>query len=437
MAVLVAACLLAMGAWSATSASAAPWLQVTTTPQPTNLPPGGTGRIFVIVTNLGDETLDGVTKPLTIKDVLPPGLTATAIKGNAGFDLVFPSGTGGTTECTLATVTCQWSGGTVEPYERIWVEISVSVSAGAASSEVNETSVTGPGLLAVSNKHTLKISSAPVGFGVDNYEITPEEEGGARDTQAGSHPFQLTSTIAFNETAAAPYQPAPPKDLHFKLPPGLVGNPTPFPRCTTADFISTKNSGANSCADKTGAGVAQVTVNEPGFFGLVNFESPLFNLVPERGEPAKFGFDIAIAKTFVVLDTSVRTGGDYGVTVSVKDIPQLAVLLESRVTFWGVPGDQRHDNSRGWFCGPPHLDSAKQNANSRKKKSHNRFSRCRRRVRVRCHDRSKPIRGGTRAPSACSIRMWLSARLAAVTVLASNRLSASPPTARPGAHRPA
>jgi hypothetical protein len=49
----------------------------------------------------------------------------------------------------------------------------------------------------------------------------------------------------------------------------------------------------------------------------------------------------------VVLDTSVRTGGDYGVVVSVPDIPDDTGFIGTQATFWGVPGDPRHDTSRG------------------------------------------------------------------------------------------
>jgi hypothetical protein len=54
----------------------------------------------------------------------------------------------------------------------------------------------------------------------------------------------------------------------------------------------------------------------------------------------------------VTLDTSVRSGPgeDYGVTVSASSITQLANPLSTQVTFWGVPGDPRHDQSRGWGC---------------------------------------------------------------------------------------
>ncbi len=49
----------------------------------------------------------------------------------------------------------------------------------------------------------------------------------------------------------------------------------------------------------------------------------------------------------MVLDTSVQTGGDYGVTVTVPDITQLVAFVGSQVTFWGSPADPRHDTQRG------------------------------------------------------------------------------------------
>jgi hypothetical protein len=108
----------------------------------------------------------------------------------------------------------------------------------------------------------------------------------------------------------------------------------------------------DDCPAEAAVGIASVTVREspagggtrsPGTEAL-----PLFNLVPGRGEPARFGFF-----TFgipVVLNTSVRTGEDYGVTVRVENIEEELGLLESQVTFWGVPEDPRHDASRGYEC---------------------------------------------------------------------------------------
>ncbi len=77
---------------------------------------------------------------------------------------------------------------------------------------------------------------------------------------------------------------------------------------------------------------------------------PVFNLEPAFGEPARFGF--LLPATPVLIDTAVRSGPgeDYGVTASSYNITQLAALIASQVTLWGVPGDPRHDNARGWGC---------------------------------------------------------------------------------------
>src|SRR6185312_1036382 len=96
-------------------------------------------------------------------------------------------------------------------------------------------------------------------------------------------------------------------------------------------------------------GAALITIYEPTLLhGVSSLPVPVFNLAPAVGEPARFGFEIF--ENPVILDTSLRTGGDYGVTVNVKNISELPNFVASRVTFWGVPGDPRHDSQRGWPC---------------------------------------------------------------------------------------
>jgi hypothetical protein len=314
--------------------AAAPWWHVESISRPANLQPGVEGQIVVIAVNRGDADADGSKEQVTITDKLPSGVQALSIQGAAD-DESHP------VECSLGTLKCT-SAATVRPYRQIRVVIGVMPRAGARSGEVNEASVSGGEGARKSFAQQLKVGGAQ-SFGVERYELTPEEEGGAIDTQAGSHPFQLTTTLMLNQTPQDKASGGMVKDLRFKLPPGLIGNPSPFPQCTLSQFFTFSGSIGNQCSATTVLGVARVTVNE---FGTLI--SPVFNLEPSVGEPARFGF--MFPGTPVMLDTSVRTGGDYGVTVRVDNIPQMVDFLSSQVTFWGVPGDPRHDISRGSGC---------------------------------------------------------------------------------------
>jgi hypothetical protein len=308
------------------------------------------GHILVTATNLGDEYANPSDDPITISDRLPADLEAIGIEADA--DEAYGEGEGqvggNALTCELGSLTCTFTGTTpqklVGPYEQIQVRIAVKVKAGGGAEESNEADIAGGGAKGVTVKRPVVISAAPPPFGVNTYEMRPEDEGGNVDTQAGSHPFQLTTTILFNEEVEG--QPvALAKDLHFNLPPGLIGNPTPIEQCPLQDFLDGKG-----CAISSVLGVARVTtrVTLGGKYVNVPWAVALYNLVPAVGEPARFAF--MVSGTPVILDTAVRTGGDYGVTVNVTNISQTAEFTGSEVTFWGVPGDARHDNVRGENC---------------------------------------------------------------------------------------
>jgi hypothetical protein len=340
-------------------ASSGVWWHVGSVSFPTQLEPGGKGYISVSAVNRGYRDAEGATSPITITDVLPPGVEATAVhsrKEPAAAACTF--GAHNSASCTYEAA--------VRPYARVWMVIAVKVVASPAASEVSEVSVSGGNAAAETVQSVLHLEGGEPQFGVESYELAPEEVGGGLATQAGAHPFQLATTITFNKTgqfpqggsgvketypeliSGIPMQPALPKDVNVKLPPGLIGNPTPFPQCTAAQFTTEQAYNTNECPQDTAVGFANVMIDESKVFGIRMWQPPVFNLVPERGEPARFGFTIEGAPVY--LDASVRTGGDYGVTVDVTNISQLATLLESEVIFWGVPGDPRHDISRGWQC---------------------------------------------------------------------------------------
>jgi hypothetical protein len=316
------------------------------------------GQIVVTATNLGDAPVEGATNPLTITDTLPPGLEAVAMEAFAGQHTFGPTGEDGPVQCKVKVLTCIYgeAGDVLPPFREIEVLISVKVKEGAQTGESNEASVSGGaagGGGSVSVKHPVTISDTATPFGVEGYELTAEEEGGAADTLAGSHPFQLTTTFNLNDIVDQSGAPAPAqltKDLHFKWPAGLVGNPTPIPRCTLGLFLKVKSplEVRNACPADTAVGVALTTIHLPGENygpGAYTFTDPVFNLEPEQGEPAKFGFLVPGAPIYI--NPSVRDGQDYGIDVNVENITEEASFLRSSVTIWGVPGEPEHDISRG------------------------------------------------------------------------------------------
>ncbi len=340
--------LLAMLAVGAPGAYAeAPAWSITTEAAPTNLAPGGEGQLIIAADDIGDGPANGgAGSPITITDVLPAGVKALAITGTVknGVAVKCPPG-----EPPAPPFTCTFTG-TLNPYERLTITITIKAEVPPGTVAAPPTTVTAGGggaVAAVTRSAQLHISAAPTAFGVQNFESQATTEAGAPDTQSGGPPFQLTTTLVTNQSATR--QPASlPKDLLFDLPPGLIGNPTAVAQCSEVDFAALVEE-TNLCPPSSVVGIATLVANEPAFAHVLTKTVPVFNLVPGRGEPARLGFEV-IGKVPVVIDTSVRSGRDYGVVATVENATQVAGLLSSQVTLWGDPGDARHNNSRGWEC---------------------------------------------------------------------------------------
>ena len=318
----------------------------------------------------GDAATSGA---VTVKDALPPGMEPVAIKGVAGGNLHNTTLNRGPVDCTVATLTCHFEPyepeagrqihPSLRPYEEIEVDITVRPAPGAVAGEHNTVTVSGGGAThPATASRELELGSTER-FGFEDYQLIPESPGGAIDTQAGSHPFQLTNITTLNAAPPLnlegelteldfPKTVGLTKDVIAELPPGFIGNPTPFAQCTDAQFGAFLQPGGhyiNECPASSAIGVATVSFTQAGLFHYETVSAPIFNVTPRAGEPARFGFKaLGIASAF--LDTSVRTGGSYGVTVAASTISQQVYLDSVKLTFWGVPGDPRHDHQRGWEC---------------------------------------------------------------------------------------
>jgi hypothetical protein len=190
------------------------------------------------------------------------------------------------------------------------------------------------------------VSPAFAELSLQKFAISAQNEDGTPDVQAGSHPYALTNTFVLND--AGPGNSL--KNVRLELPPGFVGDPNATPKCTYQEFakgLIRELGTPKTCSNEAAIGLATTYVIEsehPGF--VFPTTDPVFNLVPPPGVAAEFGFVVAHT-TPVLLQTSVRAGGDYGLTTSVPNINQGVVVGASKVTIWGVPASPVHNAYRG------------------------------------------------------------------------------------------
>ncbi|HEY2054665.1 MAG TPA: hypothetical protein VGH14_12085 [Solirubrobacterales bacterium] len=189
--------------------------------------------------------------------------------------------------------------------------------------------------------------SAFARFGIASFdgEVT-RNAAGDPDTQAGSHPFEVSTTINFNLREGKEKGTMVPdgnvRDVDVELPAGLIGDPSATERCTAAQFAGGFN---NSCPDNTQVGVTSLTV-----LGGKTLSFPVFNLVPPPGTPALFGFVVLVDP--VTATATVRpaeNGGNegYGLDIHLENISQGLPLEGTSLTFWGNPSDEAHNAERG------------------------------------------------------------------------------------------
>ncbi|HEY3946064.1 MAG TPA: hypothetical protein VGL78_12625 [Solirubrobacteraceae bacterium] len=293
--------------------------EVSSRSDPTNLAPGTTGQVDLAVQEIGArESYEGAI----LTDTLPVGVEGVA---EGGWTCI-----GGSPD------SCVMELPEFYPGRRAEYSLSVHVSAGTAEGAVqNVAAVSGGGAsTGVTTSDTLQISSAPIKFGFAHARAWFSNAEGGFDTQAGTHPYAFTFDFDLNMEHGSPAS-GEIRNLTFNLPPGVIGNPTVVARCTREEFNEEIcPAGSQVGVDDTGLGGGSLPIS---------FALPVFNLVPPPGAPAEFGF--VLAGNHVLLDASVRSDGDYGITEHVNNLPQRLIVMNS-ITIWGTPSDSSHDHLR-------------------------------------------------------------------------------------------
>jgi hypothetical protein len=207
----------------------------------------------------------------------------------------------------------------------------------------------------------LLAASPASAFEIVNPEVEFEDEAGDPVTEAGTHPFGITTTLFVdreNIPAGGPCKTAGAecetptgqmRDLRVTLPPGFIGNQTAVPRCAGADFATIDKSVSQpACDDSTAIGVTGVQaefdpieVGRPFPFYYV----PVYNLAPPPGAAAKFGF--IVQNVPVTTEIFVSKSFPYNLEARLHNTSQALLFYGAELTIWGNPADSVHDPIRG------------------------------------------------------------------------------------------
>jgi hypothetical protein len=357
LAVLIAGvAALAVGPWApvATAAGApAPALGLEAHSVPTVMRPGAisegehgfTEGVFAdarIEATLINRGAGETTQPITVVDDVPSGLTVSGTLRSEW--LLGTNGTAveenpGGNPCQVAgnTVTC-----TIEkrlpPGQIIHIYIPVDVAAGASGGVENEITATAQGARSGASTSIIPIGeeTPPFGFVEEGGLSAKVFDESGEVPAAGTHPYSfsiLAQTPQVTTQGAKIRSLQPLRSLYFELPEGLVANPLAQVRCRPARLESEGNA---LCPVGSQVGVIRFTV------ASARFEEALYDLVPPRGVPAEFGFN--------VFETQIRVrgglSGDFRLSSSSTEILSKFSLSNVEAELWGEPSNGGHDHIR-------------------------------------------------------------------------------------------
>jgi hypothetical protein len=307
-------------------------------------------RYQLLLQNNGDEA----SKPgVKISDVLPHGLTLSyeAVSGSH-VDGVEWECSG---EAPESSVLCSFPesipAGGYSPRLTIYVVApSVAMEQEFAATKVplkNTVTVEGGGASPVTSVQE-SVLDKPAAFELNEFAFDPQLAGGASASAAGGHPWQLTTTFGV-PSQQSPYsrernfEPVHDfKSVAVELPAGVVGDPLATARCTESELREGHCPAASAVgvfalqSGSSAGGIFESTGEFDAFPGVCC--SVVYDLVPEAGYPAEFGFDYGTTIPITFYANVVHTGTGYRVRVTVPGVGVTKALIGTSVTFFGDPG---------------------------------------------------------------------------------------------------
>jgi hypothetical protein len=192
-------------------------------------------------------------------------------------------------------------------------------------------------------------ASAQASFGLKEFDTYFAEADGSPALQAGSHPYELVTSLALNTVPGPPFGENPDeevKDIEVELPAGFAGDPSAMATCPTEDFVRSQQGNSQTalstlCPDNTAIGEVTAEAEKPGS----HYHAAVYNLEAGPGEAAKFGF--VVFKVPIFVSATVSPEQPHNIIAKITNVSQVLRFYGSKFILWGNPSDPSHDSVRG------------------------------------------------------------------------------------------
>lgn len=291
---------------------------------------------LVTAANVGAKATSGA---ITFEDTVPAGLEVLAVRlflrdpTKVPAESLLPPA-----DCAAAAnqITCHYAGA-LAPEHGLALRVYVRVAAGAEGVLVDTARISGGAPEATTQSEAL-VAQQPAPFGPTALQMLISNADGTPALQAGAHPYEFGARIDLATRLGigpdAQYginSVEDPRDAVVDLPLGFLGTALATPRCTFAELARGVTAGVGGCPTDT---IVGYLYTEP--VNSDSTEGPIYNMVPERGGPAEFGFVDVVGGSHVLAASVVPGPQGYVLRTTSRELPQTQ-LTDIITTFYGDP----------------------------------------------------------------------------------------------------